>query len=158
MASAAQTYQIVVFKIDDELYGIDILKVQEILSYLAPSPIPNAPEYFKGVINLRGTIIPVVDLRIRFNFDKITDEKTSVIVVVSIDDKKYGLVVDSVSDVLSITQDNIQENIDIHSGIDSRYITGIAKTSEQMIILVDINKMFRKEEIDTMNAHLKTIQ
>lgn len=158
MASTAQTYQIVVFKIEEELYGIDILKVQEILSYIIPSPIPNAPEYFKGVINLRGIIIPVVDLRLRFHFDNVIDEKSSVIVVVSIDDKKYGLVVDSVSDVITINNDNIQENIDVHSGIDSRYITGIAKTGEQMIILVDINKMFKKEEIDTINSHLKTIQ
>ncbi|WP_157150291.1 chemotaxis protein CheW [Brachyspira sp. SAP_772] len=148
--SSTTSNQILVFKINNELYGMDILKVQEILSFMPPTPIPNSPEYFKGIINLRGTIILVIDLRSRFHFDKPMDPENCVIVVVAIGNKKYGLVVDSVSDVLTINNENIQSEIDIHSGIDSRYINGLVKSNEQMIILVDIDKVFLENELDNL--------
>ncbi len=143
--------QILVFKINNELYGIDILKVQEILNFIQPTPIPNCPDYLKGIINLRGTIILVIDLRARFHFEEPMDPNNCVIVVVAIGNKKYGLVVDSVSDVLTINEENIQEDIDIHSGIDNRYIMGLVKANEQMIILVNIDKVFLQNELDDMN-------
>ena len=144
--------QILVFNINNELYGIDILKVQEILNFIQPTPIPNCPDYLKGIINLRGTIILVIDLRARFHFDSPMDPNNCVIVVVAIGNKKYGLVVDSVSDVLTINEENIQEDIDIHSGIDNRYIMGLVKANEQMIILVNIDKEFLKNELDDLNS------
>ena len=144
--------QILVFNINNELYGIDILKVQEILNFIQPTPIPNCPDYLKGIINLRGTIILVIDLRARFHFDSPMDPNNCVIVVVAIGNKKYGLVVDSVSDVLTINEENIQEDIDIHSGIDKRYIMGLVKANEQMIILVNIDKVFLKNELDDLNS------
>lgn len=144
--------QILVFNINNELYGIDILKVQEILNFIQPTPIPNCPDYLKGIINLRGTIILVIDLRARFHFDSPMDPNNCVIVVVAIGNKKYGLVVDSVSDVLTINEENIQEDIDIHSGIDNRYIMGLVKANEQMIILVNIDKVFLKNELDDLNS------
>ena len=143
--------QILVFKINNELYGIDILKVQEILNFIQPTPIPNCPDYLKGIINLRGTIILVIDLRARFHFEEPMDPDNCVIVVVAIGNKKYGLVVDSVSDVLTINEEDIQEDIDINSGIDNRYITGLVKANEQMIILVNIDKVFLKNELDDLN-------
>ena len=144
--------QILVFNINNELYGIDILKVQEILNFIQPTPIPNCPDYLKGIINLRGTIILVIDLRARFHFDSPMDPNNCVIVVVAIGNKKYGLVVDSVSDVLTINEENIQEDIDIHSGIDNRYIMGLVKANELMIILVNIDKVFLKNELDDLNS------
>ena len=144
--------QILVFNINNELYGIDILKVQEILNFIQPTPIPNCPDYLKGIINLRGTIILVIDLRARFHFDAPMDPENCVIVVVAIGNKKYGLVVDSVSDVLTINENDIQEDIDINSGIDNRYITGLVKANEQMIILVNIDKVFLKNELDDLNT------
>ena len=144
--------QILVFNINNELYGIDILKVQEILNFIQPTPIPNCPDYLKGIINLRGTIILVIDLRARFHFDSPMDPNNCVIVVVAIGNKKYGMVVDSVSDVLTINEENIQEDIDIHSGIDNRYIMGLVKANEQMIILVNIDKVFLKNELDDLNS------
>lgn len=144
--------QILVFNINNELYGIDILKVQEILNFIQPTSIPNCPDYLKGIINLRGTIILVIDLRARFHFDSPMDPNNCVIVVVAIGNKKYGLVVDSVSDVLTINEENIQEDIDIHSGIDNRYIMGLVKANEQMIILVNIDKVFLKNELDDLNS------
>lgn len=143
--------QILVFKINNELYGIDILKVQEILNFIQPTPIPNCPDYLKGIINLRGTIILVIDLRTRFHFEEPMNPDNCVIVVVAIGNKKYGLVVDSVSDVLTINEEDIQEDIDINSGIDNRYITGLVKANEQMIILVNIDKVFLKNELDDLN-------
>lgn len=143
--------QMLVFKINNELYGIDILKVQEILNFIQPTPIPNCPDYLKGIINLRGTIILVIDLRARFHFDEPMDSNNCVIVVVAIGNKKYGLVVDSVSDVITINEGNIQEDVDIHSGIDNRYLMGLYKSNEQMIILVNIDKVFVKEELDDLN-------
>ena len=144
--------QILVFNINNELYGIDILKVQEILNFIQPTPIPNCPDYLKGIINLRGTIILVIDLRARFHFEEPMNPENCVIVVVAIGSKKYGLVVDSVSDVLTINEDDIQEDIDINSGIDNRYITGLVKANEQMIILVNIDKVFLKNELDDLNT------
>lgn len=144
--------QILVFNINNELYGIDILKVQEILNFIQPTPIPNCPDYLKGIINLRGTIILVIDLRARFHFEEPMDPENCVIVVVAIGNKKYGLVVDSVSDVLTINENDIQEDIDINSGIDNRYITGLVKANEQMIILVNIDKVFLKNELDDLNT------
>ena len=144
--------QILVFNINNELYGIDILKVQEILNFIQPTPIPNCPDYLKGIINLRGTIILVIDLRARFHFEEPMNPDNCVIVVVAIGNKKYGLVVDSVSDVLTINEDDIQEDIDINSGIDNRYITGLVKANEQMIILVNIDKVFMKNELDDLNT------
>ena len=144
--------QILVFKINNELYGIDILKVQEILNFIQPTPIPNCPDYLKGIINLRGTIILVIDLRARFHFEEPMNPDSCVIVVVAIGNKKYGLVVDSVSDVLTINEEDIQEDIDINSGIDNRYITGLVKANEQMIILVNIDKVFLKNELDDLNS------
>ncbi len=144
--------QILVFNINNELYGIDILKVQEILNFIQPTPIPNCPDYLKGIINLRGTIILVIDLRARFHFEEPMNPENCVIVVVAIGNKKYGLVVDSVSDVLTINEDDIQEDIDINSGIDNRYITGLVKANEQMIILVNIDKVFLKNELDDLNT------
>lgn len=148
--NSAISNQILVFKINNELYGIDILKVQEILNFMQPSPIPNCPDYLKGIINLRGTIILVIDLRARFHFDEPMNAESCVIVVVAIGDKKYGLVVDSVSDVLTINSEIIQEDIDMHAGIDSRYIMGLVKANEQMIILVDIDKVFIKDQLDDL--------
>ena len=144
--------QILVFNINNELYGIDILKVQEILNFIQPTPIPNCPDYLKGIINLRGTIILVIDLRARFHFEEPMNPENCVIVVVAIGNKKYGLVVDSVSDVLTINEDDIQEDIDINSGIDNRYITGLVKANEQMIILVNIDKVFLKNQLDDLNT------
>ena len=159
MSSVSDLSQLVVFSLDDESYGIDILKVQEIVSYIKPYPIPNSPEYFRGVVNLRGTIIPIIDLRIRFNFDNKDEVETSIIVVVSIDNKKYGLLVDAVSDVVIIDHGNVQDKLDVHTGINGQYILGVAKNNDQMIILIDIETLFKdREEIDKITSIAENLQ
>lgn len=153
MDSVTNLIQLVVFRLDDEFYGVDILKVQEIVSYIKPYSIPNSPRYFKGVVNLRGAIIPIIDLRIKLGFSINDDVETSTIVVVLIDDKKYGLLVDSVSDVVSIEYKNIQEKLDVHTGINGQYLLGVAKNNDQMIILIDMDNLFKnREEIDKMTS------
>lgn len=146
------TYQVLVFNIADELYALDILKVQEIVSYMKPYPIPNSPDYFEGVINLRSTIIPVIDLRIRLGFKENKHAAECVIVVVSIENNKYGVIVDSVSDVITVTKDLIQNQIDTHKEIESKYLEGIARNNNDMIILINIDKVFEKEELESMTS------
>ncbi len=153
MSTSSDLNQLVVFHIDEEYYGIDILMVQEIVRYVKPYSIPNTPDYFRGVINLRGVIIPIIDLRTRFNFLKKEEIGESMVVVVSIGDRKYGLLVDSVSDVVNVDMNNVQEKLDIHTGIDGQYVIGITENSGQMIILIDLEKLFKdKEEIDKLTA------
>ena len=157
MNLSENTYQVLVFNIKDELYALDILKVQEIVSYMKPYPIPNSPKYFQGVINLRSSIIPVIDLRVRLKFQDAKDPAECVIVVVSIEDNKYGVIVDSVSDVITVTKDLIQDQIDTHRGIEDKYIEGIARNNNDMIILVNIDKVFEKEELESMNSKIDTL-
>lgn len=142
--------QYMVFELDNELFGIPVLSVQTIISYTEPSAIPNSPKHMKGVINLRGTVIPIVDMRLRFNIEEKEYDDTTIIIVVMIGENQYGIIVDAVSDVLTIPQDNIQTNIDLQSGIDQSYITGIGKLNETMVVLIDIAKMFSKEELKVM--------
>jgi len=151
------TYQVLVFNIADELYALDILKVQEIVSYISPYPMPNSPDYFQGVINLRSIIIPVIDLRIRLKFKENKEAAQCVIVVVSIENNKYGVIVDSVSDVITVTKDLIQEQLDTHKEIESRYIEGIARNNEDMIILINIDKVFEKEELESMTSQTDSL-
>lgn len=143
--------QYLVFGLDKELYGIDILLVETILSYTTPSSIPNAPKYLKGVINLRNMIIPIIDMRLRFGLEEKEYNDYTVVVVVNINKKQYGLVVDTVQDVIAFGEDSIQRDVNLGSGIDQKYITGIGKEGDRMIVLVDVEKMFKKEELEAMN-------
>lgn len=158
MSTSSDLNQLLVFHIDEEYYGVDVLMVQEIVRYIKPYVIPNTPEHFRGVTNLRGVIIPIIDLRARFNFLRKEDISESMVVVVSIADKKYGLLVDSVSDVVNVDMANVQEKLDIHTGIDGQYVIGISENAGQMIILIDLEKLFKdKEEIDKLTAVAKNM-
>ncbi len=157
--SGADMNQIIIFCLDNEFYGVDVLQVQEIVSYMAPCPIPNAPSYFKGVINLRDSIIPIIDLRVKLDFALVNENiENSTIVVVSIKNKKYGLLVDSVSDVVTIEEKDIQETLDVHTEVNGEYVLGVAKNGEQMIVLVDIDNLLKNtDEIDKITNMSKNI-
>lgn len=133
--------QYLTFTLGEEEYGVEILKVQEIKGYSAVTPIPNTPPYVKGVMNLRGTIIPVVDLRSKLSMAQADYNQFTVIVVVKVGSKTRGLVVDSVSDVLNIPQGDIQEAPDFGSEVDAAYISGMAKAGDKLIVLLDIDKV-----------------
>jgi purine-binding chemotaxis protein CheW len=133
--------QYLTFRLAQEEYGVEILKVQEIKGYSAITPIPNTPSYLKGVMNLRGTIVPVVDLRSKFAMDEAEYNQFTVIIVVKVGAKVMGLIVDAVSDVLNIPKVDIQATPDFGSEVDARYINGMAKAGDKLVVLLDIDRV-----------------
>ena len=139
------------FKLGNEEYGIDILKVQEIRGYEAVTRIANAPEFIKGVINLRGIIIPVVDMRIKFNLGTPVYDQFTVVIILNINGRIMGMVVDSVSDVTTLTPDQIKPAPDMGSSFDSKYMIGLGTLDERMLILVDIDRLMSSGEMGLMD-------
>ena len=129
------------FRLDQEEYGIDILKVQEIRGYERPTRIANAPAFIKGVVNLRGTIVPIVDMRLKFNCAKAEYNALTVVIILNLRNRIVGIVVDSVSDVLELAADNRKAAPDIDSVIDSSAVVGLGSVGERMLILLDIEKL-----------------
>jgi purine-binding chemotaxis protein CheW len=131
--------QVLTFNLGDELYGVDILRVQEIKGYTAVTKIPNTPPHIKGVLNLRGTIVPIVELRTKFGMPTIDYTMFTVIIVVVVRDKVMGLVVDAVSDVLDIAQKDIQAPPQFGANVDVRFLNGIGKSGDKLVALLDID-------------------
>jgi purine-binding chemotaxis protein CheW len=143
------------FTLGSEEYAIDILKVQEIRGYEQPTLIANAPPFIKGVINLRGIIVPVVDLRIKFNLGKIEYTPFTVVIILNVARRIIGVVVDSVSDVISLTQSQIRPAPDFSATFDTRYIQGLATQGSRMMIVTDIERLMTSADmalIDTASA------
>ena len=138
--------QLVSFNIGSEEFGVDILKVQEINRMVEITKVPQAPNYVEGVINLRGKVIPIVDLRKRFNFEQKEYDKNTRIVVVDIMGSIMGMVVDSVSEVLRLPSNTIEPPPEIVTGINSEYIKGVAKLEDRLLIFLDLSKVINIEE------------
>jgi purine-binding chemotaxis protein CheW len=138
---AADGSQYLTFSLGQEEYGVEILKVQEIKGYSTITPIPNAPSHVKGVMNLRGTIIPVVDLRSKLGMPTAECSPFTVIVVVKVGSKTMGLVVDAVSDVLNIPPRDLQPTPDFGAQVDAAFISGMAKTGEKLVVLLDLDRV-----------------
>src|SRR5216117_1027203 len=138
---AAAGAQYLTFRLGDEEYGLDILKVQEIRSYAAITPLPNAPPAVKGVMNLRGQIIPVVDLRVTFGMRPTEYTRFAVVIVASIVRKIVGLLADGVSDVLTMARTDVQPAPDFGAPVEARLISGMAKTGEKLVILLDVERL-----------------
>ena len=141
MNLATEGNQYLTFRLAEEEYGVEILKVQEIKGYSAITPIPNTPAYLKGVMNLRGTIVPVVDLRSKFSMAQTDHNQFTVIIVVTVGTKVMGLLVDAVSDVLNIPKGDVQATPDFGGQVDARYINGMAKMGEKLVVLLDIDRV-----------------
>ena len=137
----ANAREYLTFRLGEEEYGIDILKVQEIRGYEQPTRIANAPEFIKGVVNLRGTIVPIVDMRLRFNCSEIEYNAFTVVIILNLGSRVVGIVVDSVSDVMELSAEAIRPAPDIESAIDNGCILGLGSVSERMLILLDIEKL-----------------
>jgi purine-binding chemotaxis protein CheW len=135
------------FTLGSEEYGIDILKVQEIRGYEAVTRIANAPEFIKGVINLRGIIIPVVDMRIKFNLGTPTYDQFTVVIILNIGGRIMGMVVDSVSDVTTLTPDQVKAAPEMGTAFNSDYLMGLGTVDERMLILIDIDKLMSSSEM-----------
>lgn len=139
--------EFLVFRLGKEEYGIDILKVQEIRSYEEPTRIANSPEFMKGIINLRGIIVPILDLRLKLNCPTAEYTDFTAVIIITVHGKVIGVVVDSVSDVLELTRDKIKPTPEMGSAIDTAYITGIASLDDsRMLILADIEALLSESE------------
>jgi purine-binding chemotaxis protein CheW len=135
------------FKLGAEEYGIDILRVQEIRSYEKPTRIAKAPDFIKGVINLRGVIVPIVDLRLKFHLDDASYTEFTVVIVLNIGSRVVGIVVDAVSDVITLSSDQLRPVPDFSSTIASEHVLAIGAIEERMLILIDIDKLMTSEEM-----------
>lgn len=129
------------FKLGQEEYGIDILKVQEIRGYEPPTRIANAPVFIKGVVNLRGTIVPIVDMRLKFNCQSANYDSFTVVIILNLHQRIVGIVVDSVSDVMQLAPENLRAAPEVESVIDSDCVIGLGSLGERMLILLDIEKL-----------------
>ena len=152
MVASAEREEFLTFTLGKEEYGIEILKVQEIRSYEQVTTIANAPEFIKGVVNLRGTIVPIVDMRIKFNLGEVDYTEFTVVIILNVAGRVVGMVVDGVSDVISLAPEQIRPAPDFSSSFDVEYITGLGTVDERMLILVDIEKLMSGRDMALMDA------
>ena len=148
----ADTQQYLTFTLGNEEYGAPILAVQEIKGYVAATPIPHTPMYIKGVMDLRGIIMPVLDLRVKFGMPSAEYDQFTVIIVVKVKDKPLGLVVDAVSDVLSVKNGEMQAAPEFGGQVDTRFIQGLAKAGDKLVVLLDLERVLSEEEFTTVSA------
>jgi purine-binding chemotaxis protein CheW len=140
------------FVLGTEQYGLEILKVQEIRGYDAVTQIANTPDFIKGVVNLRGKIVPIVDLRIKFNLGKVEYDEFTVVIILNLSGRVVGIVVDGVSDVMALKEEQLREVPSLVTSIDTKYIVGLATVEQHMLILVDIEKLMSSQEMELMDA------
>ena len=150
--AASDEFQLVVFELGEERYGLDIATVYEIIRHQPVTAVPQAPSFVEGVINLRGRIIPVVDLRRRFGMMAGELTKASRIVVCEAAGTRVGLVVDGVSEVLMVPADAIEQTPEVASGYDTQYLKGIAKLGERLVILLDLTGLFGEADSAALQA------
>ena len=139
------------FTLGNEEYAIDILKVQEIRGYEQPTLIANAPSFIKGVINLRGIIVPIVDLRIKFNLGKVEYTPFTVVIILNVAGRVIGVVVDSVSDVISLMPEQIRPSPDFSATFDTKYILGLASLEARMLIVTDIERLMTSADMELID-------
>ncbi|AMH19519.1 positive regulator of CheA protein activity [Hafnia paralvei ATCC 29927] len=144
--------EFLVFTLGDEEYGIDILKVQEIRGYDQVTRIANTPAFIKGVTNLRGVIVPIIDLRVKFSQENVTYNDNTVVIVLNFSQRVVGIVVDGVSDVLSLTNEQIRPAPEFAVTLSTEYLTGLGSLGERMLILVDIEKLLSSEEMELVEG------
>jgi purine-binding chemotaxis protein CheW len=149
--------EFLVFTLGDEEYGIDILKVQEIRGYDQVTRIANTPTFIKGVTNLRGVIVPIVDLRVKFSQQEVEYDENTVVIVLNLNQRVVGIVVDGVSDVLSLASEQIRPAPEFAVTLSTEYLTGLGALGDRMLILVNIEKLLNSDEmalLDNAAAHV----
>ncbi|SDN37509.1 chemotaxis protein CheW [Vreelandella arcis] len=147
LATEADNSEFLVFSLGEEEYAIDILKVQEIRGYENVTRIANAPDFIKGVTNLRGVIVPIVDLRIKFHLENVEYGGQTVVIVVNVADRVVGIVVDGVSDVMTLTPDQIKPAPEFGVTLSSDFLSGLGSLEDRMLVIVDIDKLLTSEEM-----------
>ena len=146
-APATTALEFLAFTLGQEEYGIDIQKVQELRGYDTVTRIANAPEHNKGVVNLRGIIVPIIDMRIKFNLGTPSYDQFTVVIILNIGNRVMGMVVDSVSDVITLSPEQIKPAPEMGSVLDTGYLIGLGTLDERMLILVDIDKLMSSSEM-----------
>ena len=143
---SGEVVQVVSFKLATEEYGVDISQVQEIIRMVEITHVPRAPRFMEGVINLRGQLIPIIDLRTRFGMPRAEQTKSTRIVVTEIGSKRVGIVVDSVSEVLNLPIENVEAAPEMIAGVGTEYIQGVGKMAERLIIMLDLTMVISVDE------------
>jgi purine-binding chemotaxis protein CheW len=144
--------ELLTFTLGNEEYGIDILKVQEIRGYDAVTAIAKTPEFIKGVINLRGLIVPILDMRIKFGLGGVNYNQLTVVIILNVAHRVVGIVVDGVSDVITLTVDQLKPTPEFSASLDTRYIVGLGTVDDRMIIVLDIEKLMTSREMDLVEV------
>lgn len=139
------------FTLGQEEYGLDIMKVQEIRGYDTVTHIANTPDFIKGVINLRGIIVPIIDMRIKFKLGKAEYNELTVVIILNVANRVVGMVVDGVSDVITLTPEQIRPAPEFGGSIDTQYVMGIGAVDERMLILVDIEKLMSSRDMELVD-------
>lgn len=146
------------FALAGEEYGVDILAVREIRGWTRVTRIPQTPAHVLGVLNLRGAIVPIMDLRLRFGLEREAYDDSTVTIIVSVADRLFGIVVDAVSDVVDVEPSAINSVPDMGAVVDTRYLKGIATHLERMVMLLDVEKLMRPEDVESLDAAMPTLQ
>jgi len=154
----AMVQEYLTFTLGEEEYGVDILKVQEIRGYDTITRMPDAPDFIKGVINLRGTIVPVVDMRIKFKLGKVVYDEFTVMIILNLGRRVVGMVVDGVSDVMQLNPDQVRPAPEFGGGVNTKYITGLGVLDQRMLILVDIEKLMSAADMALMDVQAQSLQ
>ena len=150
--AAAKALEFLAFTLGQEEYGVDIQKVQELRGYDTVTRIANAPEHIKGVVNLRGIIVPIVDMRIKFNLGTPSYDQFTVVIILNIASRVMGMVVDSVSDVITLNPEQVRPAPEMGALLDTEYLIGLGTLDERMLILVDIDKLMSSSDMALINS------
>ena len=150
--SAVSNNEFLTFTLGKEEYGIDILRVQEIRGYDAVTAIANTPPFIKGVINLRGVIVPIIDMRIKFNLGNVEYNQFTVVIILNLAHRVVGMVVDGVSDVITLTSEQIKAAPEFGSALDTQYINGLGAVDSRMIILIDIERLMSSRDMELIDS------
>jgi purine-binding chemotaxis protein CheW len=142
--------QLVTFSIGEEEFGVDILRVQEIIRMMDITKVPKAPDFVEGVINLRGNVIPIIDLRKRFGMEARERDKHTRTIVIEINNMIVGFIVDAVSEVLRIPSDTVEPPPPVVAGLESEYISGVGKLEDRLLILLDLDRLLSSEEVNVL--------
>ncbi len=156
--SAESQQEFLTFVLGEENYALDIMTVKEIRGYESVTKIANTPDYIKGVLNLRGDIVPIIDLRIKFNVGEVTYDEFTIVIMLMIGERVVGIVVDEVSDVIKVNNDDIRPPPEFGVAFDSAYLHGLTTINEQMIILVNIQKLISSDELGLCDPSQKVEQ
>jgi purine-binding chemotaxis protein CheW len=151
-AAEVEGREFLTFRLGAEEYGIEILKVQEIRGWEAPTAIANTPAFIKGVINLRGIIVPIVDLRLKFRLGTATYDALTVVIILSVARRVVGIVVDAVSDVITLAPQQMRPAPEFGSALDTRFITGLGTVGERMLILADIERLMTSADMQLVDS------